>query len=49
MHTFNIDFNQLLDMEVEHCQVIICKRLAALENYDSDVDTMKFSWADSCI
>jgi len=49
MHTFNIDFKQLLNMEVELYEVIICKRLAALENHDSDVDTMKFSWADSRI
>jgi len=28
MHTFSIDFNQLVYMEVEHYQVIICKRLA---------------------
>jgi len=49
MHTFSIDFNQFRDVEVEHYQVIICNRLAALETYDSDVDTMKFSQADSCI
>jgi hypothetical protein len=49
MHTSSIDFNQLHDMEVEHCQVIICNRLAALENSYSDVDTMKFSRADSRI
>ena len=33
--------------EVEHYQVIICNRFAALENSDSDVDTMIFPWADS--
>jgi hypothetical protein len=49
MHTFSIDFHQLRDMEVERYQVIICNRLAALENYDSDVDMMKFAQADSNI
>jgi len=49
MHTFSVDFNQLCDTEVEPYQVIICNRLAALENYDIDVDTIKFSQADSRI
>jgi hypothetical protein len=38
-----------LKMEVELYQVTICNRLVALENCDSDVDTMKCSQADSHI